>query len=156
MNLVSISVRTALFFVLVAAGSFTLAQMPSEEDLLALPTEWHAHYNANELDALAMLYTEDATIMPPNAELAQGREAVQAIMRGYHEAGAVRIDVPPLETYEIFGDAAWGSGPYRLYDAEGEVVGVGTYLIVYRVNDGRWRVSRHMWNSDLPPAAAEE
>lgn len=148
--------RIALLGAFFACVSVAFAQMPSEEELVPMPTEWAARYNAHELEALSMLYTEDAVIMPPNTELAQGREAVIPITSAYHEMGAVEIDVHALESYAIEGDTAWGSGPYRLFDANGEVVGVGKFLVHYRVVDDEWKIARHIWNSDLPPAPAGE
>ncbi|MDZ7802090.1 MAG: DUF4440 domain-containing protein [Trueperaceae bacterium] len=149
------SPHIALAAAFLAVASVAFAQMPSEEALVAMPVEWGARYNANDLEGVSMLYAEDAVVMPPNAELVQGRDNVTPILAAYQEAGAVRIDVHALESYGIEGGTAWGVGPYRLFDGDGEVVGVGKFLIMYRAVDGTWKITRHIWNSDLPPAAPE-
>lgn len=128
------------------------AQTRASDELLALPEAWHARYNAGDLDGLAALYAPDATALAPDLPPAQGREAIAAIAQGYLDAGAVRIDVQPSEAYQTGADAGWGVGTFELVSAEGDPVGAGSYLVVYRLQDGVWRIHRHIWNSDLPPA----
>jgi uncharacterized protein (TIGR02246 family) len=134
---------------LVSAGA---AQTRASEALLAMPEAWHARYNAGDLDGLAALYAPDATTLAPDLPPVQGREAIAAVAQGYIDAGAVRIDVQPSEAFQTGPDAGWGVGAFELFSAEGDSVGAGSYLIVYRLVDGAWRIHRHMWNSDLPPA----
>jgi ketosteroid isomerase-like protein len=115
---------------------------------------WEAFYNAADVDGLVGLYTDDAVIMPPDAPAAQGADAMRANVEAYFGFGLVRSEVPAIEEYEISGDLAWGAGPYRFYDANGNLAAAGKYLVVYRFADGVWRIARHMWSSDAPPAAA--
>jgi ketosteroid isomerase-like protein len=139
-----------VLIVLLAGGA--AAQTRASDELLAMPEAWHARYNAGDIDGLAALYAPNATAMAPDLPPAHGREAIAAVARGYLEAGAVRIDVQPSEAYQTGSDAGWGVGTFELFSAEGDPVGMGSYLIVYRLQDGAWRIHRHIWNSDLPPA----
>jgi uncharacterized protein (TIGR02246 family) len=135
--------------VLVGAAA---AQTPVSNDLMALTEPWQERYGAGDLDGLATLYAPDAIALAPDLPPVEGREAIAAIAQGYMDAGAVRIVVEPSEAYQTGPDAGWGVGTFEMISAEGDPVGAGSYLIVYRLVDGAWRIHRHMWNSDVPPA----
>lgn len=75
--------------------------------------------------ALAVLYTEDAVIMPPNGERLHGREASKGLAASYIEAGAVQIELPPPDAYAVLGETAWIEGTYRFYVPDGSPNGAG-------------------------------
>ena len=147
--------RLAMTLVLVwtVSGGTALAQ--GVVDLLTMSPTWEAFYNAADLDGLVDLYTEDAVVMPPDAPAATGAAAMRANVEAYLGFGLVRSEVPVVEAHGISGDLAWGAGPYRFYDAEGNLAAEGKYLVVYRFADGVWRIVRHMWSNDAPPPAPE-
>jgi uncharacterized protein (TIGR02246 family) len=140
--------------VLTFAASIVVAQEPDEEGLVGLSGTWQEAYNAQDLDALAELYTEDAVLMPPNGERMRGHAAMRALTTSYLEAGAVRIETPPPDAYGLLGDTAWAEGTYRFFREDGSPLDVGKYLAVYRYEDGAWKMQHHMWSSDLPPMPA--
>lgn len=142
--------RTALALALAAALSFGLAQAPDVEALLSMSPTWEAQYNAGDVDALVALYTEDAVLMPPDLPSLTGVEAMRAIVQSFLDAGLIGSEVPRIEVYGVVGDEAWGAGPFRFFDASGNLVVEGKYVVVYRVVDGAWRIVRHMWNNDAP------
>jgi len=146
------SLIVVLLLTLLPAG---LAQTPDEASLLDLVPAWATAYNAGDLDALAALYTEDAVIMPPNGERVNGHEAMKALARSYIEAGAVEIELPPPDAYDVSGETAWIEGTYRFTAPDGSPLDVGKYLDIYRFEDGVWRIQHHMWSSDLPPLVTE-
>lgn len=140
---------------LLSLAPAVMAQAPNEEALMDIVPAWANAYNAGDLDALAALYTEDAVVMPPGGERVQGHDALKALATSYIEAGAVQIELPPPDAYDVLGETAWIEGTYRFFAPDGSPVDVGKYLDVYRFEDGMWRIQHHMWNSDLPPMASE-
>lgn len=140
---------------LLALAPTAWAQAPDEAALMDTLPAWADAYNAADLDALAALYTDDAVVMPPNAERVQGHEALKALANSYMEAGAVQIELPPPDAYGVLGETAWIEGTYRFFAPDGSPVDVGKYLDVYRFEDGMWRLQHHIWNSDLPPMVGE-
>ncbi len=142
--------RTVLALAFAGATAFGFAQAPTVEALLSVSPTWEAHYNAGDLDALTMLYTEDAVLMPPDLPSLTGVDAMRAIVQSFLDVGLVRAEVPRIEAYGVVGDEAWGAGPFRFFDASGTLVVEGKYLVVYRYVDGVWRIARHMWSNDAP------
>ncbi|MEX2501837.1 MAG: nuclear transport factor 2 family protein [Trueperaceae bacterium] len=135
------------------ALSVATAQDAGPGDLMALPALWEARYNEGDLDGLAALYTEAATLMPPDAPEAHGRDAVRAHTQGYLDAGAARAEISSLMDYGVLGDEAWGAGTYRFFSDAGDPVAVGKFLIVYRRVGDAWSIARHIWNRDVAPSA---
>ena len=146
--------RTALALVLTCAVSLGAALAQGVADLLTMSPTWEALYNAADLDGLVGLYTEDAVIMPPEAPAASGAAAMRANVEAYLGFGLVRSEVPTVEAYEVSGDLAWGAGPYRFFDADGNLAAEGKYLVIYRFVDGTWRIARHIWSNDHPAPGA--
>lgn len=150
----TVLVRSLIILSLIALTSLALGQGDAPEALMAAPGEWKARYNAGDVEGLAELYTADAVVMPPGAPPVEGREGLMAVVRSYLDAGAVTIDDPVDEAFVSGDDVAWSRGSFELFTEDGTSVGAGTYLIVYHLVEGDWLIHRHMWNSDLAPAAA--
>jgi len=115
--------------------------------------EWDAALNDGDIDALAALYTDDARIMAPNAEMAVGTEAVRGAFGGMIDAGMssslTSIDI------SIAGGIAHNIGTYALMAGD-EQIDTGKFIETWeRGDDGVWRISNDIYNSDLPVAAPE-
>ena len=80
-----------------------------------------------------------------------GREAIQAFWLGVHEMG---ITDGSLETVELSenGDSAWEVGKYTLKSADGTLIDVGKYIVVWKQTNGVWQWHRDIWNSSRPAA----
>ena len=80
-----------------------------ESNLAARAVTWETEYNADNLEALAALYTEDGCRLPPNLEAVQGRAAIVGQLRADKEAGAAQVKVAVTEA-ESIGNMAYGRG----------------------------------------------
>lgn len=94
------------------------------------------------------MYTEDARILPPNAEIAQGHDAVRKIFGSMIDAG-LGGTLATMEATEA-GDIGYRVGTYVLETADGTVVDKGKYIETWRLVDGEWKISNDQFSSDLP------
>jgi ketosteroid isomerase-like protein len=113
--------------------------------------------NSNNLDSLLAMLTDDAVFMPPNEARLVGKAAVRPWVAGYFEAFRTRWDKTTLE-FVVCGEWAFEQYAYTSTDtprAGGAVVrDTGKGINIYRRGeDGKWRVARDAWNSDLPAKA---
>jgi len=114
---------------------------------------WAAAFNAKDVDALAELYTSDARVAPPNSEAEIGRDTVRAEFGAMIDAG-LSIQLATVEA-AVSGDIGYRYGTYAL-QAGDETADVGKYVETWRRgDDGQWRISNDIWNSDLPVPMAE-
>lgn len=104
-----------------------------------------AAFLRGDADAVAGLYTVDARLIPPGAEVVSGRPAIAAFWKGAIEAGLTDI---VLETQELesVGDLAYEVGSVKLVAPDGGV-SRDRYLVVWKRENGKWRLHRDIWNS---------
>ncbi len=149
-------VLLALAVVLIAAGLQALPAAKSSGDtsgLARLQTEWVAAANAKDSAKLAALYAENAVLMPPNAPMAKGRPAIQAVWKGMMDQNARDIVLTSIDR-SVSGDLGYEAGTYTLnMGAPGGPVASdkGKYLMtVRRGPGGKWLIQNDIFNSDLP------
>lgn len=113
---------------------------------------WMAAFNSGDAAGVAALYTENARMMPPDDATYNGREGVQAVCQGAMDAG---IKNCRLETVELdeYGDVAVEIGKATLTiqpDGGDESTEIMKYVIVWKNDNGDWRLQLDIWNSAAP------
>ena len=100
-----------------------------------------------------LAYTEDAMVFPPNAPALKGQDAIAAFM----------VAFPPLSDFKQESIEVEGNGDL-LYDCgsfswtmtlpgAAPVKETGKYIQIWRKQvDGSWKMSREIFNSDVPAA----
>ena len=121
-------------------------------ELLAKSRE--AALNAGDADALADLYTSDTRLMPPGGEMASGRDAAHAIFGDMIDAG-IGGTLTSVEA-KVNGDIGYNAGVFELMAGDA-LVDTGKFIEVWqRGDDGVWRISNDIWNSDGQVAVADD
>ena len=106
------------------------------------------YYMSGDYDGLANSYAADGIILPPGADIIQGR---QAIKERWILPDGVRIlhhEVNPTEI-RVIGDYAYDVGYYSgktLRADKTEVSWKGKYLIVWMLEEGEWKIYADAWN----------
>jgi uncharacterized protein (TIGR02246 family) len=118
-----------------------------------LGRQFSAAYIRGDAAAMADLYTSDAVIFPERSELITGRDAIARYWTPRPGRRVTRHVVTPTRivvdghhaydygTYEIAGErdgTSWG--PFR-----------GKYVVVWRRDNGAWRMQLDIWNSGPKP-----
>jgi len=138
-----IIISTALL-ALAACSQGGLSADPSE--ITSRSDAWDDALNAKDIDTLVGLYTSDARVMPPNGATERGSDAVRAQFGAMIDAG-LSGELTPIET-QVMGDTGYNVGTYILR-AGGETADTGKYIETWkRGDDGVWRISNDIWNSD--------
>ncbi len=102
---------------------------------------------------LASLYTEDARLLPPNSEMIQGREGVEAYWAGGFQMGIKDIVLTTVEVMGM-GDMVCEIGKAVVsIQPEGmdAIEDIAKYLVVWKKGvDGTWKLHVDIWNTSLP------
>lgn len=110
---------------------------------------FEATYARGDAASMAELYTEDGMLLPTGSDFVQGKPAIQQFWQGVMDMG---IDEAELEIVELedHGDTAVEIGRYTL-SGDGQVMDRGKYLVVWKQEDGEWKLHRDIWNTSVPP-----
>jgi ketosteroid isomerase-like protein len=101
--------------------------------------------------ALAGLYTPEAQVLPPNAEIVKGRAAIESFWKSVLATGVASLT---LTTVDLQGQGLRADevGTYSLKLKDGTVADRGKYLVVWTRVGGQWLIDRDIWNTSMPPA----
>jgi uncharacterized protein (TIGR02246 family) len=106
--------------------------------------------------ALADIYHDDARLLAPNMEPAEGRQAIEAAWQQLLDIGARSVHVEPIDVREA-GNLTIEYGRYTLgLEPEGgeAMTDVGKYLVVHETReDGSTKILLDCFNSNSPPPA---
>ena len=125
-----------------------------------LDAQWSKTAAANDVDGTVSYYSDDATLLPPNAPIAVGKQAIRASWASLLGPGvSVSWQVSKVEVSRS-GDLAYLVGTYlvNMKDAQGKpVTDKGKLLEVWKKQaDGRWKTVADIYNSDLALEPAPE
>jgi ketosteroid isomerase-like protein len=135
-----------------AAGEFTDADRAAIERAserfvtAALGAQW---------DTVASLYSDNAVFMPPNEAAGEGRAAIRQHLGTFPPLQSFRFDRDHIDGS---GDLAYVQGRYTMTftTPDGQTMeDRGKYIEIWeRQSDGQWRITRDIFNSDLPAQPA--
>ena len=112
--------------------------------------KWMAAFNAGNAAALAALYTDTATLLPPGAPVAKKQAAIQAFWAGAIRSGLKngRLEAQSVESY---GRTGREIGRFSV-DAPapgGQTAQVeGKYLVIWKKVHGAWKLDADIWNAN--------
>ena len=103
--------------------------------------------------ALAAHYTSDGVVMAPNMGELKGNA-----ITGFW-GGAVRMGVKELKlnTTDISGggDVYAETGTYEMVGAGNKTMDNGKYIVVWKRENGNWKIFRDIFNSNMPMPSAK-
>ena len=100
---------------------------------------------------LAALYAAEGQVMPAGSEPIRGTAAIQKFWQGALDSGIAGVGLKTLEVF-AHGATATEVGQYELRDKAGKVLDHGKYIVVWRHEDGKWKLLRDMFSTNVPPA----
>lgn len=132
-----------------------------EAAIRGITTEWMDAANAKDVERMVSLYTDDASVFPPNAPLVTGTEGIRTLWSQLVESPGFATSLQTTEVeISTAGDQAYLVGTYEdtMTDPEGNpMTDRGKWLVVLKKQpDGAWKVVADIWNSDEPAAPATE
>jgi uncharacterized protein (TIGR02246 family) len=123
------------------------------EKIDAVNKEFLDAFNRGDIVEAVNVYTEDATILPPNAEMMRGKEAITAFWQGALEMGVKEAKLETVELTPMGEEAACEIGKYvlKIHPEGGEAfTDRGKYMMIWKLVDGSWKWDSDAWNSSLP------
>ena len=109
-----------------------------------------ACFATGDSTTFANCYTSDACINVTNMPRMCGTQAITAFFNGGHKMGITNI---ALTTEEVMGgkDAVVEVGKYEMFVGDKVSAEKGKFIVVWKEENGKWKMHRDIWNSDAPP-----
>jgi ketosteroid isomerase-like protein len=130
----------------IVAACYTSQPPPDvTADIAAANDAFMTAFTAGDGAGLAALYTEDARLLPPGADPVDGQAAIGGFWQSVIDSGVAEAKLM-IDEVENFGDTACEVSHYAMYDADGNVVGEGRYIVIWKRTDAGWKLHRDIWN----------
>ena len=102
---------------------------------------------------LANSYTTDAKFMSSGAPAVVGRANIQKAMSEIVKSGITKVDI---RLKEVFGteDLIAEEGELTLY-VKNDAVAEEKYIVLWKKEDGKWKLFRDIFNSNLPASPSK-
>ena len=111
---------------------------------------------ARDVEGLLTFHTDNASMLPPDAPIATGKEAIRELWTDIIASPSVGWQTSAVEVSSA-GDLAYSRGTYELAvtDAEGNpATEIGKWVDVWKKQpDGTWKLVVVIWNPDQPAPA---
>ena len=156
-NLILLSFITILlFFVMIGCTEKTESDKPATpEELSQMNNNFVKALNNKDAVAASLLYSEDASLLPPNELIVTGRENIKKYWQAFLDAGITNVSVSTISTGSN-GDLGYQIGRFQLSypGADGKmIVEKGKFTeLLKRTTDGKWISIYGIWNSDPSPS----
>ncbi len=104
--------------------------------------------------AFASHYTSDACISPSNMPKMCGTQAITAYFNGGYKMGVRGVKIT---TDEVMGgkDGVIETGMYEMFADKGVSIDKGKFIVIWKEENGKLKMYRDVWNTDLPAAPAK-
>lgn len=112
-------------------------------------TDFETAFNAKDPMSLANCYTSDAKFMGPNMKAVEGRANIQRTFGEWFKDDTSRIELHLVEVWGNENNLA-AENSWKISDKDGKVLDEGKSVEVYKMEDGKWKLLRDCYNSDLP------
>jgi uncharacterized protein (TIGR02246 family) len=121
----------------------------SRSEIEAAQESWLAAFNGGDAAGVVKHYADDARLLPPNAEILDGRQAIEPFIGGFVSTGA-KLQFNLLTVHET--DTLCATvGTYDLTFPGDIPDDRGKYVEVWsKQTDGAWRMVADMFSSSLP------
>jgi ketosteroid isomerase-like protein len=123
------------------------------EELGQMNRDFAKALTAKDAMAAAIVYDENASILPPNEPIVTGRSNIQAYWQGAIDAGIIDAQVKTIDA-KSNGDLGYEIGTFtmRFNGSQNDtIVEIGKYTeILKRNEEGKWISTYGMWSSNEP------
>ena len=133
----------------------------SAEDIQAITAASEQYvdaFNRGDAAALAALFTEEGSLLPPNSPMIVGRVSIQAHFQAVLDAGVGDLKTTMIGVH-VNGDMGHDVGKYTLtiQPEEGEAISDnGKFVTIWKRQNGSWKIDVDIFNSSVPLPVPEE
>lgn len=132
-----------------AAASFSLDS--AKAAIAASNADFGNGFATGDSAAFVSHYTSDACINVTNMPKMCGTAAITAFFNGGYKMGVRGLKIT---TNEVMGgkEGVIETGAYEMFADKNMSIDKGKFIVIWKEENGKWKMHRDIWNSDLPAA----
>ncbi|MFN2232883.1 MAG: YybH family protein [Anaerolineales bacterium] len=119
------------------------------ESITAANNVFMETFKRGDAAGLAALYTNNGQVLPPNGDFVSGQQAIQGFWQAIFDMGIKEAQLEIVEV-EKQGDTAFEVSRFKLLGESGQVLDEGKYIVIWKRDQGQWKLHRDIFNSSLP------
>ena len=132
-----------------SVGSAIANENDATKILASVNATWNTTFNSGDSNALAALYTEDATLSPGNGEVLVGQQQIVTLFKSFIDNGVHNHSIETINAYrnddQIVQLAKWQADGVN--DKKEAITFGGVLMTVVEQNsDGKWLTQSAVWN----------
>ena len=117
--------------------------------------EFMAAFTRHDARAIARLYTVRGQLLPSKRDFVTGRDDIRAFWQDVFDRGLKTVMRETVELDEQ-GDTAIEVGRYTLFAALDAVADMGKYIVIWKHDNGIWKLHRDVWNTSFLDRAQKQ
>jgi uncharacterized protein (TIGR02246 family) len=125
-----------------------------ESAIRALDAQWSKASAARDVDGAVSYYSDDASLLGPNAPIASDKQSIRGVWASLLGADTSLSWQASKVEVSRSGDLAYVHGVYQMTSkvARGKATAdIGKFVVVWKKQaDGKWKTVADIFNSDLP------
>jgi uncharacterized protein (TIGR02246 family) len=118
------------------------------EEIRSANQNFEKNFANGDAPGVASLYTSDGVLLPTGTGIQKGTNAIRNFWQMVMDMGIKAVHLETLEV-EQAGETAIEMGQYELSGADGQRLDQGKYLIVWKRQEGQWKLDKDIWNTSL-------
>jgi uncharacterized protein (TIGR02246 family) len=145
--------NSSLLLILFLGSTLAFGQNASsdEQAIRALDAAWSNAASSKDLDKTVSFYADDASMLPPNAPIATGKDAIRSAWSHFMSLPGFNLQFAPTKVVVAKSrDLAYEIGTFQmtLNDSQGKPgTSVGKFVVVQK-RAGHWKAVADIFNDD--------
>ncbi|HET9439292.1 MAG TPA: DUF4440 domain-containing protein [Longimicrobiales bacterium] len=152
MRFVKVLVAVLAVSAIVATARSTAQEKDVRAAIEAANKQFIAAFGKGDAAGLAAMYSSTGVAYPPNSEPVSGRAALQKLWQDAMGMGVKAVNFKITEI-EAHGDTAIEVGGYEMLGEGGKHIDHGKYVVIWKREQGQWKLHRDIWNTSMPAAS---
>lgn len=113
-----------------------------------LAENFESVFARNDAAGVIDFYTDNAMLLATGFDFIQGKRDIEVYWQGAMDLGIKNARIEALEI-EQHGDTAIEVGKYTLTDADDQVMDQGKGIVIWKHEQGSWKIHRDIFNSSI-------
>jgi ketosteroid isomerase-like protein len=118
--------------------------------ILKMNESYSQRFATNDSIFYVERYCKDARVYSPGMPAVTGRDSIRSFFYNGGNNTEAKIELP---TGIFYGNADWvvEDGTYSFPDGKGGFADKGKFIAIWKQENGKWKLYREIWNTDLAP-----